>query len=426
MASYAIIGFGCAGYHAAQAIRETDPSGIIDVYSDHPDPPYNPMLTTYYASNRLRYEGMFPFGTLDEIRDNYKLNIFPSSPVTGLDAESRTLHLENGTARTYDRILIATGASSFTPPIPNECPEAVISMRTLDDARGFRALLEEGKISRAVVIGASMAGIKVVEALSNNGAETTLADMAPHIFPLAAYPQTAERIEKELTSQGIRLKFRAGLTAIRRDPSGCAAAECSDGSLLPADLIALCIGTRANTALAAAAGIRVGKGIVVDSSMRTSADGIYAAGDCCEGFNLQNGEHQIIGLWANAAYQGYTAGLNMAGGTGEFSGNILHNITHFMGMDFIGFGDNRTEGAHFQFENREKGLWIEGIRSGDRLAGINILGNCRISGILKNLVLDMARGGSISPLSDFQEGILKKEGLSQEFIRSLEGVGIHE
>ncbi len=426
MAAYAIVGFGCAGYHAAQAIRETDSTGTIDIYSEHPDPPYNPMLTTYYASNRLRYEGMFPFGTLEEIEDNYKLHIYPSVKVTGLDAENRTLKLENGESRAYDKILLATGAYSFVPPIPNECPEASISMRTLDDARRLRSILEEGTISKAVVIGASMAGIKVVEALSNNGVKTTLVDMAPHIFPLAAYPQTAARIESELAAQGIRMKFRAGLTAVRKGTQTRAAAECSDGSVLPADLVALCIGTRANTALASAAGIQVGRGITVDPSMRTSAEGIFAAGDCCEGCNLQDGQHQIIGLWANAAYQGYTAGLNMAGGTGSFPGNILHNITHFMGMDFIGFGDNRIDGTRIQFENKEKGLWIEGVRSERRLAGINILGNCRISGILKNLILGMIQEENGDGLSDFQKGILKQEGLSHEFIRSLEGVGIHD
>ena len=420
MAAYAIIGFGCAGYHALTAVRDADPDSTVDIYSEHPDSPYNPMLTTYYASNRLRYEGMFPFGSLEDIAFTYKANIFSDTKVTGLDADARQVTLADGTTRRYDGNVLATGARSFTPPIPNECPGACISMRTLDDARDLKKRMEQGGVSRAVVIGASMAGIKVVEVLHNNGIPTTLADMAPHIFPLAAYPQTASRIENELSAQGVSLKFNAGLKAIHKGADTAAVVECTDGAMLPADLVGLCIGTRANTELAVKAGISVGRGITVDPSMATSAPGIYAAGDCCEGCNLQNGQPQIIGLWANAAYQGYTAGASMCGSKRTFSGNILHNITHFFGMDFIGFGDNRIKGEILSFENRERGLWIEAVRSEGRLAGINILGSYRISGILKNHILGMIQN-QYHPIADMQRGILKREGLSEEFILQLEG-----
>ncbi|MBR3308897.1 MAG: NAD(P)/FAD-dependent oxidoreductase, partial [Lachnospiraceae bacterium] len=67
MKNYAIIGFGCAGYHAAKAIRKNDPDGRIVVYSDTADPPFNPMLSTYYASDALPLEGTFPFGSMEEI-----------------------------------------------------------------------------------------------------------------------------------------------------------------------------------------------------------------------------------------------------------------------------------------------------------------------------------------------------------------------
>lgn len=420
MASYAIIGFGCAGYYALTAIRENDSQGTVDIYSEHPDAPYNPMLTTYYASNRLRYEGMFPFGTLEDIAHSFKANVYSNTKVTHLDAAAHQITLEDGTVKQYDKILLATGARSFVPPITNECPEVCISMRNLDDARQFKAFLEDGKLEKAVVIGASMAGIKVVEALHNNGVKTTLADMAPHIFPLAAYPATAMKIEEHLKKAGVELKFKAGLTAIRKGTDTAAVVECSDGSMIPADLVALCIGTRANTDLAAAAGIAVNRGIVVDTDMKTSADGIYAAGDCCEGCNLQDGNSQIIGLWANAAYQGYTAGANMAGGDSHFKGNILHNITHFFDMDFIGFGDNRVSGTTLLFENPEKGLWIEAVKKDDKLAGINILGSYRVSGILKHHILNIIRNQH-HDIVDFQRGVLKKEGLTEEFIRLLEG-----
>lgn len=424
MASYAIIGFGCAGYYALTAIRDADSTGTVDIYSDHPDAPYNPMLTTYYASNRLRYKGMFPFGDLEDIALTYKANIFSNTKVSALntsqDTEQKEVVLEDGTIRLYDKVLIATGASSLIPPLPNDCPERTVYMRTLEDSKNLKHLLETENLSSAVVVGASMAGIKVLEVLYNNGIDTTLMDMSPYIFPLAAYPETAKRIEKRLTEKGIKLKFSSGLSAIRKGQETALLVECSDQSRIPADLAALCIGTRANTSLAAGCRISVNRGIMVDTDMQTSCPGIYAAGDCCEGNNLQSQTTQIIGLWANAAYQGYTAGANMAGSTKEFKGNILHNITHFFDMDFIGFGDNRIQGTSITFENKEKDLWIEAVKKDGVLAGINILGGSRISGILKNHLLGIMQNHH-QVISDMQKGVLLKEGLSEDLIHQLEG-----
>ena len=375
MASFAIIGFGCAGYHAVTAIRQADAVSAIDIYSEHPDPPNNPMLTTYYASNRLCYEGMFPFGNLEELASAYNANIYSNTTVAGIDGAAREIILENGYRKKYDKILIATGAHTFIPPIPNACPEITISMRTLEDARDFRNRLNQDHIRQAVVIGASMAGIKVVEALHNHGIRTILADMAPHIFPLAAYPATAARIEEALAAKGISLKFHAGLKAIHKG-SSMADVEFSDGSVVSADLVALCLGTRANTSLAADARIRVNRGILVNA--------------------------------------------NMAGKYQAFQGNILHNITHFFDMDFIGFGDNRIKGTALSFENRKKGLWMEAVKTETGIAGINILGNYRISGILKNHILTLLKDPR-HKISDMQRGILRKEGLNDAFISLLEG-----
>ena len=103
-----------------------------------------------------------------------------------------------------------------------------------------------------------------------------------------------------------------------------------------ADLLIMCIGVRANTSFVDRKHVESRQGILVDEHMQTSASGVYAAGDVAQGRNLLSGEQQIIGLWANARYQGRTAGRNMAGVAEEFAGNIPHCISHFMNMDFVG------------------------------------------------------------------------------------------
>ena len=262
-----------------------------------------------------------------------------------------------------------------------------------------------------------MAGIKVVEVLHKYGIETWLLDLASYIFPLAAYKEVAKEIEKRVEAQGVHLMFGVTIDHMEQE-NGEKTAVLTDGSRIPADIVGLCIGTRAITETVQGE-VEIGRGIVVDDHMRTSVPGIYAAGDCCEGNNLESGQNQIIGLWANANHQGETAGINMAGGDMAYKGNILHNITHFMNMDFIGFGDNRMQGEVLEYGSLSEDLYIRLVLDGKRIVGANILDNYRVSGIIKNYMLRLFAGEQFV-LPDYQRDMLVKAGLSVPFIDEVE------
>ncbi len=415
---YAIIGFGTAGYHAAQAIRERDKAGGIMVYSDTGLAPYNPMLTTYYIFGKLPRSGLFPFGPLEGIADRLGL-AFRHERVVKVRARDLTVETEGGAER-YDRILIATGATAFAPPVKGLARSDAFLMRTVDDAQRLKDRLDRGDVKSAVVVGASMAGIKVVEVLEKYGVQVCLADLAPHIFPLAAYPEVSAAIERRVARRGIDLRFGATIDHMEVR-EGKNMAVMTDGAQVPADLVSLCIGTRAATQVVQGE-VEVDRGILIDERMETSAPGVYAAGDCAQGANLESGERQIIGLWANANRQGAAAGANMAGGEARFEGNILHNITHFMGMDFIGFGDNRIQGELLEQGSLDgDGLYVRAVIAGGKVAGANILDSCRISGILKNYMLRLftGEGGGVP---DYQRSMLLQAGLTAGFIDRMEAM----
>ncbi len=415
---YAIIGFGTAGYHAAQAIRERDKAGEIVVYGDTGLAPYNPMLTTYYIFGKLPRSGLFPFGPLEGIADRLGL-AFRHERVVKVRARDLTVETEGGAER-FDKILIATGATAFAPPVKRLAEEDSFLMRTVDDAQRLKDRLDRGDVKSAVVVGASMAGIKVVEVLEKYGVQVCLADLAPHIFPLAAYPEVSAAIERRVARRGIHLRFGATIDHMEVR-EGKNVAVMTDGAQVPADLVSLCIGTRAATQVVQGE-VEIDRGILIDERMETSAPGVYAAGDCAQGANLESGERQIIGLWANANRQGAAAGANMAGGAARFEGNILHNITHFMDMDFIGFGDNRIQGELLEQGCLDgDGLYIRAVVAGGKVAGANILDSYRISGILKNYMLRLfaEEGGGVP---DYQRAILLQAGLRPEFIDRMEAM----
>ena len=416
---YAIVGFGCAGYHALSALRECDPNAEIHVYSDLTEPPANPMLTTYYAAGRLPYEALFPFGSLEDISRRLSPILHPGVAVTALDAAGRTLRCSDGTEDSFDGILLATGADPVVPPLGVTVGNRVLCMRTVADAQALRDRLARGDVRSVTVIGGSMVGIKIVELCRDAGLTCTLADMADRIFPLAAFPDVADEIRRRLEEQGISLRFGAAVTGAEETAHG-VTTSFAQGEPVTSDLLVLCIGTRARAALAREAGLEVGRGIVVGDSMETSAPGIYAAGDCCEGRNIMTGGHQIIGLWANAAYQGQTAGRCMADCPAVFSGNILHNITHFMGMDFISFGDVNAVGEVHTVGRPTDPRYIKAIVSDGELRCVNLLDSYHISGVIKNYIMNRFTGNK-APLPTALRGLLAREGFTDEFLTLFEG-----
>lgn len=423
MERFAIIGFGCAGYHCLEAIREAGCDAAIDIYSNTDMPPYNPMLTTYYTAGRLPFEGMFPFGTLEEIGKRYKADFITDTKVKALKAKERTIVTEQGKEEIYNKILVATGASAFVPGSFAGLKGA-FCMRTVEDAVRLHDALAVRDYKDAVVVGASMVGIKVAELLYNKGTHVTLADMAPHIFALAAYPEVSELIEERVKAMGIDIAFGQAITSAEEhiDPDGNVkgyTVHLGDGSSIETEMLILNIGTRAAVEILDPNEIAVDRGIVVDERMHTSVPGIFAAGDCCQGNNMQSGQTQIIGLWANAGVQGRVAGRNMAGLIDETDGNILHNITHFLDMDFIGLGDNRITGETYTYTNKSKGFYLQAVIKDKKPVGFNILDNHGISGILKAHLIKLLRGEPCR-FTPEQRGQLVRYGLEESFMDYLE------
>ena len=156
------------------------------------------MLTTYYAAGKIPFEMLFPFGDLETLEKELDLEIRTDTAVEKVSTSDRTVLLKNGERIAYDRLLIATGASAFAPRFEGLDPADAYYMRTIEDAVKLKETLDAKEYRTALVVGASMVGIKVVELLNNRGVETTLADMAPKIFPLAAYDDVAEEMSSAI------------------------------------------------------------------------------------------------------------------------------------------------------------------------------------------------------------------------------------
>lgn len=420
MKRLAIVGFGGAGYNAAKAARSVSPDAEIDVYTDTDVGPYNPMLTTYYVKNAITYDTLFPFGALEKIAQSLRLNIHTGCPVTGLLAQERAVELANGTRRRYDSILLSTGASALMPPIPGIDLPGVLKMRTAADARLLKERIETGGLKDALVVGASWVGIKVIEDFYEKGIACTLVDGAKWIFPVAAFRETAQRIQADLDRKSVRQAYGQMLERIEREPDGRLAACMKGGERFSADTVVVCIGIRPNVGFLKGSGLEIGRAVRVDRKQQTNIPGIYAAGDCCEGFEMQSGTYKHVGVWANAQNQGRVAGINMAGGNEEFSSNLLLNLAHYLHVDFLSIGDITTccPGDEV-YEYEDDYYYIRGVKKGKDIKCINIFGPPESNGIL--------RSGFVKSLqheqtfSDYGVAALQAAGYPDSFIKFLGG-----
>ena len=393
--SMVIVGNGCAGAECIKALRQSGYREKIHLLTDSRWPIYNPMLTTYYVAGKIGFEGLFPYGAGQEFYLKYGVDVYPESPVVALDAEQKVVRAKSGLEIKYDKCLIATGAAPVLPPIEGIGSDRLYTLRTVEDAIRLKEAMTQAP-KKVLVIGASMVGIKVMELFYKAGVEVCLADLAEHIFPLSAHPECARIVEERLEQRGIHLRFGAGIEKVEETSRGVRAYFKGGTESEEADLLVMCIGVKANTGFIDRKQVAIDRGILVDEHMRTSIPGLYAAGDVAQGKNLLSGESEMIGLWSNARSQGRTAGRNMAGENESFRGNIPHNITHFMGMDFVGIG---TVNDHDRMEKKYDGktylllFWKDGL-----LAGANFLDNYTGSGVVKNALMKGLRhdGASLS------------------------------
>jgi NAD(P)H-nitrite reductase large subunit len=382
--SMVVVGNGCAGAECIKALRESEYNGEIDLFTDNRWSISNPMLTTYYVAGKIRFDGLFPYGANQKFYLKYGVDVHAGFPVVALDAEKKVVYTRSGVELKYNECLIATGATPVLAAIEGIKSERIYTMRTVEDAIGLKEAMAR-KPKRAMVIGASMVGIKLVELFYNAGVEVCLVDLAQHIFPLVAHPECAWVIEGRLRQKGIKLRFGAEIEKVEETSLGVRAYIKDSTESEEAALLVMCIGVQANTGFINRKQVAVEKGILIDDYMRTSMPGLYAAGEVAQGKNLLSGGSEIIGLLNNARYQGRTAGRNMAGGNESFSGNIPHNITNFMGMIFIGIGD---VGVHDRMEKKYNGkryiqlFWKDGL-----LSGANFLDSYMESGVIKNALI---------------------------------------
>ncbi len=276
--------------------------------------------------------------------------------VTAIDPEARTVELIDLAAQrtfseTYDHLLIAIGAAPIRPPLEHIDAEGVTGIHTIPDALAIEGIIEQRRPRHAVVVGGGYIGLEMVEALVDRGLHVTLVEKLD--APMATLdPDMGSRVAAGIRDLGVDVRLGVGVEGFSVDAAGRVASVATEDGELPAELVVMGLGVRANVTLAEAAGIPIGPSgaIATDATMATRTEGVWAAGDCVESLHRVSRRPVSIALGTHANKQGRIVGMNVSGTPARFPGVIGTAVTRVGPVEIGRTGLNEREAADAGFD----------------------------------------------------------------------------
>jgi 3-phenylpropionate/trans-cinnamate dioxygenase ferredoxin reductase subunit len=311
-----VVGAGHAGVQAADALRAGGHDGPITLVGDEPVLPYQrPPLSKEHLAPGMRPVPL-PLRA-ERFFTERRIDLRTGVTATALDRTSRTVLLDDGAAVPYDVLVLATGAANRGPAVPGADLAGIHALRTLADAQALRAGLSRTR--SVLVVGAGFVGLEVAAAARAHGTAVTVLEAADRPLARALSREAAEHVADVHRRAGTDLRLGEAVAAFTGRRGRVTGAVSSAGTEYRADLVLVGTGVVPRTALAAAAGLPVADGIVVDECLRTLDPAIYAVGDCASHPNAHTGTRTRLESVQNATDQARHVAAAIIGDTRPYT-----------------------------------------------------------------------------------------------------------
>ena len=300
-----VVGAGVAGVTAAEELRRVLPETELILVGDEPYDFYNRMAITRLVAESASIDSLYL--NRRDWAESRRVDFRRGVPATEIDRHNREVALADGERLPYDRVVIATGARPFVPPIDGFGADGSFVLRTIDDAVQIQQYIRRTRCRTAVVVGGGLLGLEAAYNISQLDVRILVLDRGRWPLRRQLDEQAGALLWEMLQDLGIELLAQ---TEAQRVHAGdrVTGVELLDGTTLEAELCLVTTGIIPNTKLAEAAGLDVGVGITVDEGMRSSDPHIFAIGDVAEH------DGRPYGLWPASVEQAQVAAANMAGG----------------------------------------------------------------------------------------------------------------
>ncbi|MEM2994440.1 MAG: FAD-dependent oxidoreductase [Candidatus Bathyarchaeia archaeon] len=347
-----IIGAHAAGVDAAAAARKTDRTAEITLITDEKHAGYSRCGLPFVIGGQIpNFQNLIVFPP--SYFQMMKLNLKTETKVTAISTGNKTVEAidKNGNTESipYDSLIIAAGASAFTPPIKGREKQGVHALRTLEDGEKIDQAVKAGA-KTAVIMGAGLIGLELAVALTEKGLKVTVVELLPQILPAMLDADMAKIVQEMLQQRGINILTGKGVEEFLGEEK--VTGIVAGGEQITADLFVSAFGVRANTQLAVNAGVALGetKAIKTNARMETNIEGVYAVGDCAESTHIVTQKPVLQQLGTVAVRQGKVAGINAAGGYALFTGVLGSAVTRLFDMDIgvTGLTENAAKRAKIE------------------------------------------------------------------------------
>ncbi len=363
-----IIGGVAAGLAAAMEARRAAPDLSITVLEKTGDISYGACGLPYVISGRIASLESLIAHPPEYFREHHHIDLrLHSEALEIAPARSLVRARLDGEEREigYTSLILATGAAAICPPLPGHELEGVFVLRHLGDGRRMLRFIEEARPRAAVVVGAGYIGLEMAEAFRERGLRTTLVEASDKVMG-ALGGRARDLVVEELRGHGVEMIFGERVAAFEDGGGGRVGRVVTEtGRVVEADVVSIGVGVRPEVELARGAGLEMGESgaVVTDERQRTSAAGIYAAGDCCEVINRVSGRRVWHPLGQPAVRQGWVAGANAAAAGGSFGGGgaaearyagvVGTNVVKVFGLEVARTGLSLEEAREAGFDAAE-------------------------------------------------------------------------
>jgi NADPH-dependent 2,4-dienoyl-CoA reductase/sulfur reductase-like enzyme/ferredoxin len=369
--SIVIIGNGAAGITAADYVRRHHPECEIHLVSREKHHFYNRMAITRLIYGRSAMSGLYMQS--EAWYDERKITCWLNTYATHINRGRKQVALATGEILNYDRLILATGSSSYVPSIPGfELPGSFV-LREAEDAMEIRAYVQQQQCRTAVIAGGGLLGLETAYALHKMGLQVVVLERGEWLLRRQLDERGGSSLKQYLEALGVMIETCAEAEAVQGE-SHVSQVTLKDGRSLPCDLFLMAAGIQPNVELAEAAGLKVNRGIVVDDMMRSSALDIFAAGDVCEFSG------QVPGLWAVAVEQAKVAAINAVGGQAIYDEVVPVTALKVAGVDLTSMGRIETR-SESEIEIAQQAAEGHGYRklviADGKLVGAILLGDAQ-------------------------------------------------
>ncbi|KDN59331.1 FAD-dependent oxidoreductase [Exiguobacterium sp. AB2] len=352
-----IIGSVAAGTSVAAKARRNNEDALITIYDRDYDISYSGCGIPYYVGGEVESRDDLTPRDAAFFKKRYQLDVLTRHNVTAIDKDAQTIMVENletgeTFTDTYDRLVLATGASSIIPPIPGVDSDNVFPIRNIQNAETTRHFVDATSPKHATIIGAGFIGLEMAEQLKLRGVDVTVIERIPQVMP-PLDKDMACRVEDHLEKNGIELLLGETVTELVGD-GHVERVVTKSGKTIDTDLVILSVGVRPNTELAKSIGVNIGEtgAIAINERMETNVENVYAAGDVAESFSLVTGKPIWRPLGSTANKMGRALGDLLTGGDLEHRGILGTGI-------FKVFGQAVAQTGLSEREARELGYDVE-------------------------------------------------------------------